>query len=96
MFEFDNDHIDTIQSQTGSHQTEWDTIWNGVRAQLGATVSTALDALPAGSLDDRTLAYHRKTAQYLDGMGGLQACVKNIGVTSVEANDAMYRSIARA
>jgi hypothetical protein len=93
MFEFDNDQIATIATQTNGHNEAWLEIWNNVKNHLSSTAAEALDASPAGGLESRTQEYHAKTAQFSEQMTQRAGSVQKIGQTSEDANGAMTRTM---
>lgn len=91
---FDTDQIAAIAKATQGHQAQWDEIWNGVKSRLSATAAEALSAEPGGSLEQRTMAYHRKTQEYNEQLMTQAGAVGKVGDTATEYNQKMTQVIA--
>lgn len=92
--EFNTDEIGRIATATQGHQSQWDSIWEGVRSKLGNTVSEALDALTGSSLDERTQRYHQRTQQYTAQLQSQMTAVRNVGNIATDTNQQMSRVIS--
>lgn len=91
---FDTEQIASIAKATQSHQAQWDEIWNGVKSRLSATAAEALSQEPGGSLEQRTMEYHRKTQQYNEQLQLQAGAVGKVGNTATEYNQKMTQVIA--
>jgi hypothetical protein len=91
---FDTDQIASIARATQSHQAQWDEIWNGVKSRLSSTAAEALSQEPGGSLEQRTMEYHRKTQQYNEQLMAQSSAVNRVGNTATDYNQKMTQVIA--
>lgn len=94
FLEFVTDDIASIASQTQAHQSQWDEIWSNVKSRLSATAAEALSQEPGGSLEHRTMEYHRKTQQYNEQLTSQSHAVGKVGTTATDYNNRMTRTIA--
>ena len=90
---FETDQIATLSSQTISHQQQWNDIWEGVMKRLSSTAAEALSNEPGGSLQTRTLTYHRKTQEYTSNVHRQGQAVGRVGETAVQTNSQMTKVI---
>lgn len=91
---FDTEQIAAIAKATQSHQAQWDEIWNGVKSRLSATAAEALSQEPGGSLEQRTMEYHRKTQIYNEQLQTQAGAVAKVGNTATDYNQRMTQVIA--
>lgn len=91
---FDTEQIAAIAKATQGHQAQWDEIWNGVKSRLSSTAAEALSQEPGGSLEQRTMEYHRKTQQYTEQLMTQSTAVGKVGSTATEYNNKMTSVIA--
>ncbi len=94
VLKFDTEQIASIAHATQGHQSQWDDIWNGVKARLSATAAEALSQEPGGSLEARTAEYHRKTTQYTEQLQVQAGAVGKVGHTATDYNGRMTKVIA--
>lgn len=91
---FNTEQIADIANATQAHRGEWDAIWNGVRAKLGAVISEALDAATGLSLEDRTMSYHQKSDLYTQQLLTRAQATSTIGQIAEQTGYAMVKTLA--
>jgi len=91
---FDTNQITEIARATQTHQAQWDEIWNGVKSRLSAAAAQALSQEPGGSLEHRTMDYHRKTQRYNEQLQLQAGAVGKVGDTATDYNHKMTQVIA--
>jgi hypothetical protein len=91
---FDTEQIAAISKATLGHQAQWDEIWNYVKSNLSQTAAQALSQEPGGSLEQRTMEYHRKTQIYNEQLQTQAGAVGKVGDTATDYNTRMSQVIA--
>lgn len=90
---FNTEQIADIANATHAHRGEWDAIWNGVRAKLGAVVDEALDAATGLSLQDRTIGYHQKSDLYTQQLLARAQATSTVGQIAEQTGYAMVKTL---
>lgn len=91
--EFKTQDITDIGTATTGHRTVWDQIWEDLKKKIGTTVSTALDQATGMSLEERSVQYYMRSAQFSGDVGAQAQAVHQISNIATETNQNMVRAI---